>query len=90
MRTQHPTTRIYISKFDLDAVYRRIHSHPKSAVKAVTMVNQTAYILNRLPFGAAAEPSIYSTISEMIFDLAQDIADDSTFDFKKTTLPTFS
>ena len=69
LRLEHPKAVILLAKFDLDAAYRRLASHPKLTVKAITIVGSRAYILNRLPFGATAGPSTYSTVSEMIFDL---------------------
>ena len=80
MRLHFPTTPILLSKYDLDAAYRRLHSHPTHAVKAITIVDDLAYILTRLPFGAAAGPSVYSVVSEMIFDLANDLVQESSWD----------
>lgn len=60
MRRTYPDMTILLAKFDLDAAYRRLHTHPKHAVKAITIVEKLAYILIRLPFGAAAGPSVYS------------------------------
>ena len=79
MRRQFPKMEILLAKFDLDAAYRRLHTHPKHAVKAITIVEKLAYLLIRLPFGAAAGPSIYSITSEMIFDLAQDLVSLTSF-----------
>ena len=87
LRSKYPTTEILLAKFDLDAAYRRLHSHPKLAVKAIIIVDEMAYILNRLPFGAAAGPSIYSTVSEMIFDLANDLVNDKNWNPEKLHSP---
>lgn len=87
MRLAFPIIRILISKFDLDAAYRRIHSHPLIAVKAITIIDDIAHILNRPPFGAAAGPNIYSTVSEMVFELAQGIADEPTWDYSTIHSP---
>jgi len=35
-----------------------------------------AYIPLRLPFGVAARPSVYSTMSETIFDFTNDLLND--------------
>lgn len=84
LRLQHPDTKIYMSKFDLDAAYRRLRSHPLHAVRAITIIDNLAYLLLRLPFGESAGPVVYSTVSEMIFDLCNDLATDPTWDY--TTL----
>ena len=68
-----------MSKIDLDAAYCRIHTEPSSAVTSVSILEGIAYIETRLPFGAAAGPSIFSTVSEAIFDLVNDLLSDETW-----------
>lgn len=87
MRIRFPTTPILLSKYDLDAADRQLHSHPTHAVKAITIVDKLAYILTRLPFGAAAGPSVYSVVSEMIFELANDLVQEKSWDHTKFTSP---
>ena len=79
LRLEFPNKRIIICKYDLDAAYRRLHMHPDHAVRAFTVFQDIAYLLTRLPFGAVAGPSLYSTISEAIFDLANDLMDDTAW-----------
>lgn len=55
-------------KHDLDAAYRRIHKVPDEALLSIKIVDGVAYLEVRLPFGVAAGPSKYSTMSEMVFD----------------------
>lgn len=62
----------------MDAAYRRLYMHPSDAVKAVTIIDNIAYLLTRLPLGAVADPSLFSSFSEAVFDLANDLADDNT------------
>ena len=73
MRLDNPNTTIYIMKLDLDAAYRRLHTTPEHAVLSMTVVKETAYLETRLPFGAKAGPSTYSTMSECIFDVTNDL-----------------
>ena len=80
LRIAHPKTKILLSKYDLDAAYRRLHVRPEQALQCVTIIKEMAYIPLRLPFGVAAGPSVYSTISELIFDLTNDILNDKTWD----------
>ena len=78
-RLRHPQKKIYIIKTDLDAAYRRIHVHPTIALKQVSIVDQIAYIGLRLPFGSMPAPSLFCTISDAVFDLAQDLVDDESW-----------
>ena len=80
MRVMPPETTIYLTKYDFDAAYRRVYVCPAHAVKTMIVINKRAYLFNRLPFGVEAGPSEYSTISEGIFDLANDLLDDPTWD----------
>ena len=79
-RLEYPTTVILLFKYDFDATYRRLHVLPEQAVKTLIVVGLLAYILARLPFGVMSGPSRYSDISESIFDLANDITMDPTWD----------
>ena len=71
---------IYIVKHDLDAAYRRLHVHPDFAVRCTTIIDDVAYLLARLPFGVSAGPSMYSLISEAIFDLVNELLMDPVWD----------
>ena len=73
MRIQHPAVIILLIKFDLDAVYRRLHVVAKMAALAIIILKNIAYILLRLPFGVANGPNDYCVISEPIIDLANDL-----------------
>ena len=79
-RLEHPDKVILLFKYDFDAAYRRLHVVPDQAVKTIIVIGLMAYILARLPFGVLSGPSRYSDISEGIFDLANDIIMDPTWD----------
>ena len=87
LRLAKPSTKIMMSKYDLDAAYRRLHVRHDQALQCVTIIGDIAYIPLRLPFGVAAGPSIYSTISETIFDLTNDILNDKTWDIDHINSP---
>ena len=87
LRLEHPKLIIFIIKYDFDAAYRRLHCHPLHAIKAIIVFGSLAYILSRLPFGAAAGPSIYSQFSEMIFELTNDIMQDEQWDPSELNSP---
>ena len=82
MRLTRPGVRILIIKFDLDSAYRRLHVLIRMALLAITIIQETAYVLLRLPFGVANGPSDSSVISEPIFDMSNDLLQNEFFDTK--------
>jgi len=88
IRVRHTTKRILMTKYDMDAAYRRLHSIPRHALKCVTIIGKIAYIPLRLPFGVAPGPSLYSTISECIYDLVNDLLNETTWDRLTLNSPT--
>ena len=86
-RLKYPQTIIYLIKYDFDAAYRRVHVCPAHAVKTMIIIGSKAYILNRLPFGVESGPSKYSAVSEGIFDLANDLLEDQSWDHNKLFSP---
>ena len=80
MRVRHPNHKIWINKTDMDAAYRRIHANMLSAVLCITILNDIAYLLGRLPFGSSPAPSFFSIISDAIGDVAQDLSLDPHWD----------
>lgn len=87
LRLRYPMTPIIQVKTDLDAAYRRIHVHPAIAIKQVVIINDIAYIGLRLPFGSSPAPAIYSILSDLIFDLANDLVDESDWDPRNLASP---
>ena len=51
------------------------------------IIGSLAYLLNRLPFGVESGPSEYSSISEGMFDLTNDLLDHPTWDPEKVYSP---
>jgi hypothetical protein len=82
IRNRHPYKAIVMSKTDMDAAYRRIHASMTSAVTCMTVVEDIAYLLVRLPFGSSPAPSIFSIISDTITDVAWDLSLDPTWSTK--------
>jgi hypothetical protein len=79
MRRQHPNQTIWINKTDMDAAYRRLHTHMSAAVTCITIFDELAYLLTRVPFGASPGPSKFSCISDASADLAQDLCLEPTW-----------
>ena len=80
MRVNYKDKKIFMTKYDLDSAYRRLHTTIKHAVKCTTVIEDKAYIALRLPFGVSPGPSVYSTVSESIYDLVNDLLDDEDWD----------
>jgi hypothetical protein len=56
-----------MNKTDMDAAYRRIHTNMLAAVTCITVVNDIAYLLTRVPFGAAPAPAGFSLSASFNF-----------------------
>ena len=80
MRFENEGKIMYVIKYDFEAAYRRLHVYPPHAVLTIIVVNKLAYLLTRLPFGATCGPSRYSEISEPLFDTANDLIEDESWD----------
>jgi hypothetical protein len=80
IRRLHPNSIIWMNKTDMDAAYRCIHTNMSAAVTCITVVNDIAYLLTRVPFGATPAPAGFSLISDAAGDLAQDLASDPSWD----------
>ena len=81
LRRRFPSRLILQSKFDLKAAYRRLQASPSIAVQQITttkglrspdipLENDLALVALRLTFGGAANPSLFSDISESMADIA--------------------
>jgi hypothetical protein len=79
IRLRHPYTPIYLSKFDLDAAYRRCHLASETASECLTIYNN--YLLTTLwmTFGRAPCPPLWGYISDMIADLSNALIQDTPF-----------
>ena len=75
-RLKHSNVKIYQVKTDLDAAYRRIHVTPSIALKQISIIDKIAYIGTRLPFGSSPAPVLYSILSDIVFDLGNDILEE--------------
>ena len=76
IRSRHPGKRILINKTDMDVAYRRLHANTKSATTCISVLNDIAYLLVRLPFGSSPAPPKFSAVSDAAADIAQDLAMD--------------
>ena len=70
IKTDEP---IYITKCDFKSAYRRIHLQAPTAVKACTCIDGILLVALRLTFGGSPNPSLWSDVSEVVTDLANDL-----------------
>ena len=73
MRTEHPSTRILIGKFDLKAAYRRAHLSAATALESMTILDDLLHVSLRMTFGGAPCPPQWGCFSETICDVANDL-----------------
>ncbi len=69
IRRCHPTKKIFIFKFDIDAAYRRCSFSSKTAFKSLTIFSGLLLVALRMTFGGAPCPSMWGVISETITDI---------------------
>jgi hypothetical protein len=72
VRNKYPQTRIYSTKIDFKAAFRRLHLHYSTAVQCCTQIPDLEIVLMTLclTFGGAPCPFKWGAISELICDLA--------------------
>ena len=74
LRSAHPSTRIYLSKFDYSDAYKRISQSPQATAATVVRFGRVAYFCWRMVFGGSPNPAGFSCFSETLTDLANEIA----------------
>jgi hypothetical protein len=74
LRCRNPGVKIFISKFDYSDAYKRISQSPRSSAASVICFGDVAYICWRMVFGGSPNPAGFSGFSEMLTDLANELA----------------
>jgi hypothetical protein len=74
LRLAHPTTLIFIVKYDYSDGYRRIAHSASAAAQSIIVFAGVAYIALRLTFGGSPNPPTWCAFSEMVTDLSNDTA----------------
>ena len=91
LRQNNPSTKILISKTDLDSAYRRAHTSERASAKSITrFCFQGKWMLLlclRLTFGGTPGPSLFSIISESLTDLVNAILKCPDWDPEKLSSP---
>jgi hypothetical protein len=73
LRLRHPTTKIFIAKYDYSDAYRRIAHSASAAAQSIIVIAGIAYIALRLTFGGSPNPPTWCAFSEMVTDLSNEI-----------------
>jgi hypothetical protein len=74
LRLAYPDQSILISKYDYSDAYRRmVHAGP-AAAQSIAVFDNIAYVALRLTFGGSPNPPTWCLFSEMVTDLANEIA----------------
>ncbi|KAI2498101.1 hypothetical protein MHU86_16411 [Fragilaria crotonensis] len=74
LRIHSPTLLILISKYDYSDAYRRMAHSAKAATQTVSVNGDTAFVSLRLTFGGSPNPPTWCMFSELVTDLANEIA----------------
>jgi hypothetical protein len=74
LRWAFPDRKIFISKWDFSDAYRIIVHAAMSAVQSVVIFSGIAYLALRMTFGGSANPPAWCAFSEVVTDLANEIA----------------
>jgi len=70
LRFNHPQTRIFLCKFDLNAAYRRCHLLGSTASECLTINNSILLMaLRRMTFGRTPCLSLWGYISDTLADI---------------------
>ncbi len=83
LRRRHPTRKIFLCKFDLDAAYRRCHLNSTTATECLTVYNNTLLMALRMTFGGSPCPSMWGYISETMVDLCNSIIHNKYWDHEQ-------
>ena len=87
LRLHNPTLLIFISKYDYSDAYRRIAHSAKAATQTVSVNGDTAFVSLRLTFGGSPNPPTWCMFSELVTDLANEIAQCSEWDPEELRSP---
>ena len=84
IKTDEPN---YMTKGNFKSAYRRIHLPAPTAVKACTFVHGILLVALRMTVGGSPNPSLWSDVSEVVTDLANDLVRRSDWDSSRQHTP---
>jgi hypothetical protein len=74
LRELYPEQAIFICKYDYSDAYRRVAHSPAATAQTIATLDGIAYVSLRLTFGGSPNPPTWCAISEIVTDLANEIA----------------
>jgi hypothetical protein len=80
LREEHPGIPLFICKYDYSDAYRRVAHSPRATAQTIAVLDEVAYVSLRLTFGGSPNPPTWCAISELVTDLANEIAWCSAWD----------
>jgi len=80
---QHPKTKIFICKVNLDSAYRRCHLSVSTAQESITSFKDLIFIALRMTFGGAPCPSMWGYISDTLADISNSLIGNLYWDHGK-------
>jgi hypothetical protein len=84
---KHPTSKIFIVKYDYSDAYQRVNHSAKAAAQSIAVFDGVAYVELHLRFGGSPNPPIWCLFSEMVTDLANEITSCAKWDLKTLRSP---
>jgi len=87
LRLKYPDKTIFTAKFDYSDAYRRLHHNGATALMQIIALGKMALIMLRMAFGGTPNPAGWTTISEAVTDLSNELLADSNWDPTKTFPP---
>jgi hypothetical protein len=83
VRLRHPTTPIYLSKYDSDSTFCRRHVSPGSALESCCIFNYFLFVSLSLTFGGMPCPNLWETFGQPTCDMANELIQNSQWDHSK-------
>lgn len=80
LRLRHPSTRLYICKYDIDLAYRRCHLSGETGSECLTIYNNMLLMALRMTFRGAPCPSLWGIISDTIADTCNSLIHNPCWD----------
>lgn len=79
MRLNNPLIPILLAKFDIDAAFRRMSVLLRYSPMFLSVLDDTAYLDLRMPFGSNQGPGKFGVVSETVTDVANHLMENEFF-----------
>ncbi len=79
IRIRHPSTPIYLAKYNFDAAFLCCHMAPATALESFCSIDKLLLISLHLTFGGSPCPNIWETLGQPVCDPANELIQDSSW-----------